>query len=79
MTTYTKPSDSELAQTALDFLKLNPKRYKALKENGELEATIEAKVVATKHAADILITQGVFENQAWLWAVREHILETEAD
>ena len=79
MVTFTEPSDAELTEKVLDFLRLDQKEYKRLNDSGELPETIQEKVSSTKAHATTLIGQGVFSNQAWLWAIREKILERDAD
>ena len=80
MTTFRPPSDEELRKEALDFYRTcHPKEYRELRKSGELEEVLTLKVEACKRHAAALIKNGVFENQAWFWAVKEIILEREAD
>jgi hypothetical protein len=56
-----------------------PPSDEELRKSGELEEVLTLKVEACKRHAAALIKNGVFENQAWFWAVKEIILEREAD
>ena len=79
MTTFRPPTDKQLTKEARDFLRGIPARYRELRASGELEEVINLKVGAAKAHADALMGTGVFENQAWFWAIREKILEREPD
>lgn len=72
-------SDEELRQKALEFLRLDRKQYRKLRQNGELEEYLDLLVRATKRRAESLIKSGVWERQAWSWAIREEILGVPAD
>jgi len=74
------PSQTVLEDKALDFLKTcKPKEYRNMKASGELKEYCQLKAEATKRLAESLISTGVFENQAWHWAIRSEILEREFD
>ena len=77
MVSFTPPTDEDLAREARDFLKTVPTKDRP--KGVELEEVIALKVEATKDHAATLIATGVFENQAWRWAIREKILEFEPD
>ena len=79
MTTFRPPTDEELTEEARNFLRGNSARYRELRASGELEEVINLKVAAAKDHAYALIDSGVFENQAWFWAIREEILERDPD
>lgn len=72
-------SDEELRQKALEFLRLDRKQYRKLRQNGELEEYLDLLVRATKRRAESLMHSGVFSDQAWSWAIREEILGVPAD
>ena len=74
------PSQSALEEQALNFLKTcKPKEYRNMKASGELKEYCQLKAKAAKRLAENLISTGVFENQAWHWAIRSEILEKEFD
>ena len=79
MTTFRPPSDEELRSEALEFYKGQPKRYRELRKSDELEEMLDLKVEETKRYAANLIASGTFARQAWPWAIRVKILETEPD
>ena len=64
MATFQPPTDKELQQQALKFLRAQPKRYRELRRDGELEEIINIKVEETKRHAAALIKNGV------LWGAR---------
>lgn len=65
MTSFKPPTDEELRNTALTFLRTcRPKEYQELRKAGELEESLSLKVSLTKKRAANLIVSGTFENQA---------------
>ncbi len=73
------PTEAMLIAEARTFLRGDSQRYKKLRKEGDLEEIIALKIAAAKDHAATLMGQGVFESQAWFWAIKEKILEQEAD
>jgi len=74
------PSDESLRAQTVDFMKENqPKIYRQFLVAGDLQEYLDLKVNACKRAAQNLIKNGVFLNQAWNTAIRQEILEIESD
>jgi hypothetical protein len=76
-----KPPDQEMLESkALKFVRQNdPKEYRRMKKEGELEKFCQLKAEAAKSYAESLIATGEFENQAWYRAICLEILEREKD
>ena len=73
-------TDEELREKRLHYLRTcKPKMLRELRRNGELDAHLEKKARRCRERAQDLIDTGTYEGQAWSWAVREVLLETEAD
>jgi len=68
-----------LIEEARSFLRGNSSRYKVLQREGDVEEVIALKVAAAKDHAAALMESGIFESQAWCWAIREKILERDPD
>ena len=73
--------DDDLMDKRLKFLRENrPKEYRRLKQAGTLDAHLEAAAAACVREAERLIATGAtFESQAWQWAIRSKLLESEPD
>ena len=72
--------DHQLKEFRETFLKENrPTEYRQLQEDGELETHLEECAAACVTRAKSYIEQGVWENNAWRWAVRVVLLETPPD
>ncbi len=57
----------------------NSGEYKELRESGNLNSYLYLKIAETRTYADNLMSDGIFEGQAWHWAIREKILRVERD
>ena len=76
---YTK-SDDELKWFGRDDLRrCEPKTYRELRRDGELEEYLQMLSNSAPSLAETLISQGTFPQQAWHWPVRERILHVERD
>ena len=79
-TDYEAPSDEDLREQALTFLKTcKKKEYRQLRRDGELEEMLALKVRAAKSQAEGLQHSGVWAGEAWNRAIRSAILESESD
>jgi len=78
---YRPPLEDELISKALEFMKecYPKKKYRELVKSKELYPLAKLKAGACKDYAENLIKMGEFPNQAWNWAIRQEILETEPD
>ena len=73
-------SDDQLMDMRENFLKENrPEEFKRLQREDELEAHLEERAVACVERAENYIKQGVMDQQAWRWAIRVALLETDPD
>ena len=74
-------SDEHLKELREDFLRESrPKEYRRLKKAGELEAHLQREAERCRRRAQELVdTHITFLQQAWQWAIREVLLETEWD
>ena len=76
---YTK-ADEDLKTFRRDFLKdCQPKEYRRLARKGELEAHLQSAADEARRFAEILVSQGTAPAQAWQWAIRVKLLESEMD
>ena len=74
------PGDETLKAEAIRHERENnPKDYRQMQENGELDEYAELKAKATREYATTLITQGELPSHAWRRAMRVHIYEREED
>jgi hypothetical protein len=72
-TTY-PPSHADLVQKSLDYIRQNhPNYWRSISEDQRLEEA-EADAARCEHYAQILMSQGVFESDAWSRSIREMIL-----
>ena len=72
--------DDDLKEKRLKFLRGNrPKEYRRLKQEGKLDAHLQASADACVKEAERLIETGTFEGQAWQWAIRTELLESPQD
>ena len=78
---YYKPPDQAMLESkALKFVRQNdPKEYRRMKKEGELDKYCQLKAQAAKSYAEGLIATGEFEKQAWYRAICLEILEHETD
>lgn len=73
-------TDEELREKRLHYLRTcKPKVLRELQKSKQLDDHLEKKARRCLERAQDLIDTGTFEGQAWSWAVREVLLETEAD
>ena len=73
-------SDEELKDFRLDYLKrCERKEYRRLLKAGELEAHLQKRADSCRSFAAALIGNGEFPGQAWHWAIRVRLLDTEMD
>ena len=78
---YKAPTETELINKALVFMKENysRKKYKALKDSGEVQELAQLKAKAAIRYAENLISSGMWAGEAWNQAIRLEILESESD
>ena len=72
------PTTEELERQTVQYLK-DTRRYSALKREGGLDVYVRVVVEATQWSAESQMMNGELESAAWFAAIREHILEREAD
>ena len=73
-------TEEELKAIALKFLWINRRKvYLKLKRDGDLDEFIQYRVYEAVDLAQDLIRQGTFDRQAWSWAIRASLLESEMD
>ncbi len=73
-------SDDQLMGMREKFLKENrEEEYERLRQAGDLETHLEEHAAACVSRADSYIRQGESESQAWRWAIRAVLLETDPD
>ena len=76
---YSK-SDEELKTYALEYLRdCQNKEYRRLARKGLLEEHLQEQADAARAYAEDLIKQGQFPPQAWHWAIRVKLLDSEMD
>ena len=76
---YTK-SDEELFEYRRGYLRdCDRREYRRLARKGQLDAHLREKADECRSDAERLIRRGPFPAQAWHWAIRETLLETERD
>ena len=80
-TNVSRYDDAKLKQYRENFLRENrPDTYETLKQDGSLEAHLQEKADECRAEARRLVVEGItFEAQAWHWAIRSVLLETEWD
>ena len=73
-------TDVEMHEMRRRYLRTSkPKVLRELLREQALDAHLERKAVRCRARAQEYIDGGTGEGQAWQWAVREVLLETEAD
>ena len=73
-------TDGMLEELRLDYLKrCKPTRFRLLNKDGTLDRHLQRSAIRCRERANTLILTGTAEEQAWQWAIREVLLETEAD
>ena len=73
-------TDADLREKRLYYLKAcKPHDLRQLRQDRQLDSHLDRKVSRCREQAEDLIESGVFAGQAWQWAIREILLETEAD
>ena len=76
---YTK-TDEDLIEYRRDYLRdCDRQEYRRLARKGQLDAYLQEKADECRRNAERLIKHGTFPPQAWHWAIRETLLETERD
>ena len=69
---------AELQQKIEDYLLNNkPRLYKQKKKCGELQSYLELIMKEATKTAENLIRQGMFETEAWKFAIHQEISRTE--
>ena len=73
--------DGRLREYRLKYLRENrPAELNRLEAAGELEQHLDQKVAACRADAERLVKRGqTFPAQAWRWAIRRYLLETDYD
>ena len=72
--------DDDLEDKRLTFLRdCKPQELRRLRKEKTLDEHLARKAKRCRSRAESLVKSGVFEGQAWQWAIREVLLETEAD
>ncbi len=72
------PTTKELETKVVQYLK-DTRQYTAMKRDGDLNKYVTVVVEATQWSASCAIAEGELESAAWFAAIRQHILEREAD
>ena len=73
-------SDGELMDIREKYLEENrPEEFERLQCTGELEQYLERSAKACVEQAESFMKQGVMDQQAWRWAIRVTLLDTEPD
>lgn len=73
-------SDDQLIDMRENFLRNNRKgEYERLQRTGELETHLEEHAAACVRRAKSYVNQGESEVQAWQWAIRVVLLESDPD
>ena len=67
------PSHADLVAKALDYVRQNHPNYWRSISDAERQAEAEADAARAERYARILISQGVFESDAWSRSIREMI------
>ena len=74
------PGDEHLKAQAVKYERENnPRDYRQMKADGELDEYARLKAKATRSFAETLISQGELPSHAWRRAMRVHIFEREED
>ena len=77
---YQPPTQSELENKALNFVKTNkPRYYRDLKKTGKLKEYCRRRATKAMSYAKSLIVNGMSEGEAWNMAIRQEILELKSD
>lgn len=77
---YQPPTQSQLENTALNFVKTNkPRYYRDLKKTGKLKEYCQRRATKAMSYAKSLIVSGISEGEAWNTAIRQVILESKSD
>ena len=78
-TEYTK-GDEELKTYRLEYLRdCQNKEYRRLARKGLLDEHLQEMADAARAFAEDLIKRGEFPPQAWQWAIRVKLLDSEMD
>lgn len=73
-------TDDLLKERRRKYLELcKPDTLRNLKREGTLDDHLENSARRCRERAESLMAGGTFSGQAWQWAIREVLLETEAD
>ena len=73
-------SDEELKRIKRNYLRdCQNKEYRRLARRGELDEYLQECADSARRFAQNLIETGTFANQAWSWAVRVELLDSEMD
>ena len=73
-------SDGDLMDIREKYLEENrPEEYARLVREDELEAHLERSAASCVEQAKNYMRQGTIESQAWRWAIRVALLDTEPD
>ena len=73
-------TDEQLKAMRLRYLRdCKPQELGRLHKEHSLDEHLQRKADRCRSRADSLVESGTFEGQAWQWAIREVLLETEAD
>ena len=73
-------SDEELKSIRLEYLKdCQPQSYREYVEDGTLEDHLERVAKTARSFAETLVRQGTSRVQAWQWAIRVKLLDSEMD
>ena len=77
---YQPPTQSELKNKALNFVKTNkPRYYRDLKKTGKLKEYCQRRATKAMSYAKSLIVNGMSEGEAWNMAIRQEMLELKSD
>ena len=71
-------SQGQLQDKRRNYLRsCNYQEFRRLVRSGEIDAHLETKANECRRYAVALIEQGTFYEQAWSWAVRVHLLDSD--
>ena len=73
-------TDDQLKEMRLRYLKdCKPQELRRLRKERSLDESLQRRADRCRARANDLVQSGTFEGQAWQWAIREVLLEQEAD
>ena len=75
-----KYTQDELKKIKRDYLReCQPKMYRELRRDGELEEYLASRANSARKVAHNFMRTGTHSGQAWSWAIRTELLDSEMD